>query len=44
MVNCCCVVGCNSKSKDSKDPTAPTSGLFGFPKIYLHNGDLSNAF
>ena len=25
MVNYCCVVGCSSKSRDSKDPTAPTS-------------------
>ena len=32
MVNYCCVVGCSSKSRDSKDPTAPTSRLFAFPK------------
>ena len=32
MVNYCCVVGCNSKSRDAKDPNAPIFRLFGFPK------------
>ena len=32
MVNNCCVIECNSKSRDSKDQNAPTIRLFGFPK------------